>query len=258
VPFLTLTLKAAAITHVYLSGPRNGEFLAADEVRFTPLAPPRTAFVASEDVRRRPEWIGAAILPKEEMDKIQSLVLSVMKAQAPEPPTTTMDGRPAAFPLAKGSILDYLGWDRGMIGSGVTLVEIDGIYAMGWSGRQSEPMSEALRLLRRLPPRTSSQVMNPLPAGISRNPDTGEITGEIGVLESYVNRLGTPYPPVYGLELEGVIYLAGFSKGGGAPNLTGAFSQGIAVKVATGEAVGWSLAQGAARKILPSQGSLNR
>ena len=43
VPFLTVTLKAAAITHVYLSGPRNGEFLAADELRFLPLpgaAPP--------------------------------------------------------------------------------------------------------------------------------------------------------------------------------------------------------------------------
>ncbi len=41
VPFLTVTLKAAAITHVYLSGPRNGEFLAADELRFAPL--PATA-----------------------------------------------------------------------------------------------------------------------------------------------------------------------------------------------------------------------
>jgi hypothetical protein len=37
VPFVTVTLKAAAITHVYLSGPRNGEFLAADELRFLPL-----------------------------------------------------------------------------------------------------------------------------------------------------------------------------------------------------------------------------
>ncbi|MEI6861373.1 MAG: hypothetical protein WCL04_03890 [Verrucomicrobiota bacterium] len=37
VPFLTVTLKAPAITTVYLSGPRNGEILAADEVRFVPL-----------------------------------------------------------------------------------------------------------------------------------------------------------------------------------------------------------------------------
>ena len=37
IPFLVVTLKAPAITHVYLSGPRNGEFLAADEVRFMPL-----------------------------------------------------------------------------------------------------------------------------------------------------------------------------------------------------------------------------
>jgi len=37
VPFVTVTLKAAAITHVYLSGPRNGEYLAADELRFLPL-----------------------------------------------------------------------------------------------------------------------------------------------------------------------------------------------------------------------------
>jgi hypothetical protein len=43
VPFLVLTLKAPAIAAVYLSGPRSGEFLAADEVRFLPLtvaAPP--------------------------------------------------------------------------------------------------------------------------------------------------------------------------------------------------------------------------
>jgi hypothetical protein len=38
VPFFTVTLKAAAITHVYVSGPRNGEFLAADELRFAPLS----------------------------------------------------------------------------------------------------------------------------------------------------------------------------------------------------------------------------
>lgn len=38
VPFLALTVKGTAIAHVHLSGPRNGEFLAADEVRFVPLA----------------------------------------------------------------------------------------------------------------------------------------------------------------------------------------------------------------------------
>jgi hypothetical protein len=37
VPFVTVTLKAPAIAYVYLSGPRNGEFLAADELRFLPL-----------------------------------------------------------------------------------------------------------------------------------------------------------------------------------------------------------------------------
>jgi len=37
VPFLTLTLKAPAIASVNLSGPRDGEFLAADELRFLPL-----------------------------------------------------------------------------------------------------------------------------------------------------------------------------------------------------------------------------
>jgi hypothetical protein len=38
VPFITLTVQGAAIAYVNLSGPRNGEFLAADEVRFMPLA----------------------------------------------------------------------------------------------------------------------------------------------------------------------------------------------------------------------------
>lgn len=37
VPFVTLTVKAPAIASIRLSGPRNGEFLAADEVRFTPV-----------------------------------------------------------------------------------------------------------------------------------------------------------------------------------------------------------------------------
>lgn len=39
VPFTTLAVKGAAIAYVHLSGPRNGEFLAADEVRFAPLPP---------------------------------------------------------------------------------------------------------------------------------------------------------------------------------------------------------------------------
>jgi hypothetical protein len=38
VPFSTLTVQGAAIAYVNLSGPRNGEFLAADEVRFVPSA----------------------------------------------------------------------------------------------------------------------------------------------------------------------------------------------------------------------------
>jgi hypothetical protein len=38
VPFLALTVKGTAIARVNLSGPRNGEFLAADEVRFMPSA----------------------------------------------------------------------------------------------------------------------------------------------------------------------------------------------------------------------------
>ena len=37
VPQFELTVKAAKIASIRFSGPRNGEFLAADEVRFTPL-----------------------------------------------------------------------------------------------------------------------------------------------------------------------------------------------------------------------------
>lgn len=35
VPFFQLSVKAPAIAAIRLSGPRNGEFLAADEIRFT-------------------------------------------------------------------------------------------------------------------------------------------------------------------------------------------------------------------------------
>ena len=35
VPFFELTVKAPAIASIRLSGPRNGEFLAADEIRYT-------------------------------------------------------------------------------------------------------------------------------------------------------------------------------------------------------------------------------
>jgi hypothetical protein len=35
VPFMELTVKAPAIAAIRFSGPRNGEFLAADEIRFT-------------------------------------------------------------------------------------------------------------------------------------------------------------------------------------------------------------------------------
>ena len=38
VPFFTLTVQGPAIAYVHLSGPRNGEFLAADELRFAPSA----------------------------------------------------------------------------------------------------------------------------------------------------------------------------------------------------------------------------
>lgn len=36
VPMFELTVKGDAIAHVEFSGPRNGEFLAADEIRFRP------------------------------------------------------------------------------------------------------------------------------------------------------------------------------------------------------------------------------
>jgi hypothetical protein len=35
VPFVELTVKASAIAAIRFSGPRDGEFLAADEIRFT-------------------------------------------------------------------------------------------------------------------------------------------------------------------------------------------------------------------------------
>jgi hypothetical protein len=37
VPFIALTVKASAIAAIRFSGPRDGEFLAADEIRFTPV-----------------------------------------------------------------------------------------------------------------------------------------------------------------------------------------------------------------------------
>jgi hypothetical protein len=37
VPFIELTVKAPAIAAIRFSGPRDGEFLAADEIRFTTL-----------------------------------------------------------------------------------------------------------------------------------------------------------------------------------------------------------------------------
>ena len=37
VPVLAMTVKGSRIAYVQLSGPREGEYLAADEVRFTPL-----------------------------------------------------------------------------------------------------------------------------------------------------------------------------------------------------------------------------
>ena len=38
VPFSIFTVQGAAIAYVNLSGPRNGEFLAADEMRFVPIS----------------------------------------------------------------------------------------------------------------------------------------------------------------------------------------------------------------------------
>ncbi|HUR58113.1 MAG TPA: hypothetical protein VM029_10420 [Opitutaceae bacterium] len=38
VPFFELTVKGPAIAYVQFSGPRNGEFLAADELRYHPAA----------------------------------------------------------------------------------------------------------------------------------------------------------------------------------------------------------------------------
>jgi hypothetical protein len=38
IPFVELTVKAKAIASIRFSGPRDGEFLAADEIRFTPAA----------------------------------------------------------------------------------------------------------------------------------------------------------------------------------------------------------------------------
>jgi hypothetical protein len=37
VPIFTMTVKAGSIAYIQFSGPREGEFLAADEVRFTPI-----------------------------------------------------------------------------------------------------------------------------------------------------------------------------------------------------------------------------
>jgi len=37
VPFFTMTVNAKAIAYIQFSGPREGEYLAADEVRFTPV-----------------------------------------------------------------------------------------------------------------------------------------------------------------------------------------------------------------------------
>jgi hypothetical protein len=38
IPIFTMTVKAPSIAYIEFSGPREGEFLAADEVRFTPIA----------------------------------------------------------------------------------------------------------------------------------------------------------------------------------------------------------------------------
>jgi hypothetical protein len=40
VPFVAIRVEGSSIAYVHLSGPRNGEYLAADEVRFAPSAAP--------------------------------------------------------------------------------------------------------------------------------------------------------------------------------------------------------------------------
>jgi hypothetical protein len=40
IPLFNLTVKAPAIAYIQFSGPRSGEFLAADELRFTPTSEP--------------------------------------------------------------------------------------------------------------------------------------------------------------------------------------------------------------------------
>src|SRR4029077_2094495 len=37
VPIFTMTVKASRIAYIQFSGPREGEYLAADEMRFTPI-----------------------------------------------------------------------------------------------------------------------------------------------------------------------------------------------------------------------------
>jgi hypothetical protein len=37
VPIFTMTVSAARIAYIQFSGPREGEYLVADEVRFTPI-----------------------------------------------------------------------------------------------------------------------------------------------------------------------------------------------------------------------------
>ena len=37
VPIFTMTVRAQHIAYIEFSGPREGEYLAADEVRFTPI-----------------------------------------------------------------------------------------------------------------------------------------------------------------------------------------------------------------------------
>jgi hypothetical protein len=39
IPFFELSVKASHIAYVQFSGPRTGEYLAADEMRFVPITP---------------------------------------------------------------------------------------------------------------------------------------------------------------------------------------------------------------------------
>ncbi|HUQ08919.1 MAG TPA: hypothetical protein VM146_01295 [Steroidobacteraceae bacterium] len=56
VPFFQLTVNAPSIAAIRFSGPRDGEFLAADEIRITPSVDPAPARQAEVGSLRHPGW----------------------------------------------------------------------------------------------------------------------------------------------------------------------------------------------------------